>query len=208
MDLQWVCCHEGYAFLKSTIVKELCFLCLQTWQYHTFHIIPDTNAKIKHQYHDEDRRRVFDLQLKKHNIPWNDGNVTEEDVSSALPWSFSRLNPIYVVDPELIMYLWSTFKLDRVVVLNIPWHRFKIPQCPKHTCGEYGHKVGFTYCAQRRCFEVASYLKPLMVDYFMPKLIQKASNDVLYIQPKFKALMPVEVTEVDDDDTINTPGRD
>jgi hypothetical protein len=145
---------------------------------------------------------VFDLQLKKHNIPWDDGDITEEDVAKALPWSFTRNNPIYVVDPELSNYLWSTLKLDRVEVLNIPWNRFKIPQCPKHTCREYGHKKGFTYCAQRRCFEVASYIKPLMVDYFIPQLLQESSNNAQYLNPKFKAPMPD--IESDEDDTINT----
>jgi hypothetical protein len=193
MALQWVCCYEGYAFLKSTLVKELSFVCLQTWQYQTFHIIPDTNAKITHQYHDEARRRVFDLQLQKHNIPWVSGTVCEEELINAL--SFSSHSTIYVVDPALAQYLEDVLNMCCVEVLSIPWNRRKIPQCPNHTCGEYGHMAGFTYCAQRRCFEVASYFKPLMVDYLMPELLQKAANDALYLPPKFKTAIPLEVDE-------------
>jgi hypothetical protein len=200
--LQWVCCHEGYGYLWSNLVKEISFLCLQTWRFHTFHILPPPNSKIKHDYANEDRRFVYDLQLKKHNIPWDDGEIDEEQLGKTLQYILTPYNMVFVMDGYLGAYLMEKYNI-RAHRLSIPWKQRKdLPQCPKHTCKEYGHVEGFTYCAQRRCFELARYLYPLMVNYFLPELVQEATSLELYIDPQFKPREPPDMVGEEEEEDI------
>ena len=79
-DLQWLCCFKGYYYLHSTIVKELCMLCVQTGEYYTCHIKPNPEDKIIHEYDAPHKREVYDIQYQRHLIDWDDGDVSLDDV--------------------------------------------------------------------------------------------------------------------------------
>jgi hypothetical protein len=198
--LQWVCCHEGYGYLYANMIKEISFLCLQTWEYHTFHLLPPPNSKIKYGYADEEKKFVYDLQLKRHNIPWDVGEIDEEQLGRTLQYILTSNNMVYVVDGYLGAYLMEKFTL-RTHRLQMQTQRWKeLSQCPKHVCQEYGHVEGFTYCAQRHCFELARYLYPLMVNYLIPDLVMEAKTKELYIEPRFKPREPPETLEEAEED--------
>ena len=58
-------------------------------------------------------------------------------------------------------------------------------ECPKSTCGVYGHVEGFKFCSQRYCVETMIHLRPLFLPTLYPNFAFRGGN---YTDTTYKCL--------------------
>ena len=165
-DLQWLCCAESYFFLGDLQIKEICILCIQTGEYYTWHIIPSLNSDNDVNLYSPESQEIYKLQLEKHGLAWFVGNYFIHEVFDMMFKILSTNNTIFVIDKVLEAWLEKRGFNDVQRLYCVPMKC--INEMPNSTCRQFCHDVGFTYCAQRKCFEIMNHLRPVLQPSLKP----------------------------------------
>ena len=141
-------------------------MCIQTGDYITYYIKPSIIIDLE----SEPVRTICKSQFDRHGLGWHMGDVHHCELLELVNSVVSPYSSIFVVDVALMHFLKKTWRFDEVEMLHIAptntLHQHPSTACTRHDPASLGE------CAQRKCHEILSFLKLVLIPYLDTKVFK------------------------------------
>ena len=139
-------------------------MCIQTGDFITYYTKPSLLIDVCA----EPARTICKAQFDRHGLGWNMGEVHPCELRDIVTTIVSPYSSIFVVDKSLIQFLKKSWGFEEVEMLHIAptntLHQHPSTACTRHDPASLGE------CAQRKCHEIMSFLKPVLIPYLDTKV--------------------------------------